>query len=149
MVILAAVGESEDQIKIIEVAYDLARVYDDELRVLHVIPENDAEDHFDSIRRVNEFKNISFSVEVDRAEHIAETFIGKALDIDSAENVTAMGRIGNTADEILSVAETLHPRYLVIGGRKRSAVGKAVFGSVTQSVILNADQTVVAVKPDN
>lgn len=148
MVILAAVGESDDQDRIIEVAYDLAKTYEDELRVLHVIPENDADDHFDSIRAVDEFKNISFSVEIDRAEHIAETFIDRALETDSAENVSAMGRIGNAADEILSVAETLDPRFLVIGGRKRSAVGKAIFGSVTQSVILNADQTVVAVKPD-
>jgi nucleotide-binding universal stress UspA family protein len=148
MVILAAVGESEDQEKIIEAAHDLATAYEDELRVLHVIPENDADDHFESIRAIEEFKNISFSVEIDRAEHIAETFIEGALETDSAKGVSAMGRVGNAADEILSVAKSLNPRYLVIGGRKRSAVGKAIFGSVTQSVILKADQTVVAVKPD-
>ena len=147
MVILAAVGESEDQDRIIEVANDLATAYDDELRVLHVIPKNDANNHFDSIRSIDEFENISFSVEIDRAEHIAETFIERGLEGDTAEDVSAMGRIGNPAEEILSVAEMLDPRFLVIGGRKRSAVGKAIFGSVTQSVILHADQSVVAVKP--
>jgi nucleotide-binding universal stress UspA family protein len=145
MVILAAVGEKQGQDRIIQTAHDLATAYDDELRVLHVIPEEEADEHLDAIKSIGEFSDTSFTVEIDRAEYIAETLIERALPEDARERAVPAGGIGDPGDEILSYASTLDPRYLVIGGRKRSPVGKALFGSVTQSVILAADKPVVSV----
>lgn len=50
---------------------------------------------------------------------------------------------GDTVADILDVAEEQDADAIVLGGRKRSPVGKALFGSVTQSVILETDLPVV------
>ncbi len=44
-----------------------------------------------------------------------------------------------TVDSILRYANDEGVDEIVLGGRKRSPAGKALFGSVTQSVILNTD----------
>ena len=59
--------------------------------------------------------------------------------------VELVERSGDPADVILAAADEHDVDSIVLGGRKRSPAGKALFGSVTQSVILNSDvPTVVA-----
>ncbi|EMA35393.1 universal stress protein [Halobiforma nitratireducens] len=50
---------------------------------------------------------------------------------------------GDAASDILNLADSNDVDEIVLGGRKRSPVGKALFGSVTQSVVLNTDRPVV------
>lgn len=50
---------------------------------------------------------------------------------------------GSPADEILRYADEYDADQICVGGRKRSPTGKALFGSVTQTVILNADRPVM------
>jgi nucleotide-binding universal stress UspA family protein len=145
MSILATVGEQDGFDRIIETGFDLAAAYDDELHILHVIPKENAEEHLQEIKSIDEFRDSSFTVEIDRAEAIAASLSQTVLSEKELEQVTPVGSIGDPTEEILSTASTIEPRYIVIGGRKRSPVGKALFGSVTQSVILNTDRPVVAV----
>jgi len=49
------------------------------------------------------------------------------------------GRAGTPEEEIVEEAQSLDARYLVVGGRKRTPVGKFIFGSTTQAVLLDAD----------
>lgn len=49
---------------------------------------------------------------------------------------------GKPAGVIVEVAEELDVDAIYMGGRKRTAVGKVIFGSVTQAVLLNASRTV-------
>src|SRR6056297_2527335 len=44
---------------------------------------------------------------------------------------------GDTTQDIIRVADDVDADAIVLGGRKRSPAGKAIFGSTTQSVILN------------
>ena len=50
---------------------------------------------------------------------------------------------GDPAEAIIDAADDAGADLIVIGGRKRSPAGKALFGSVTQTVILNAGRPVM------
>jgi len=57
--------------------------------------------------------------------------------LESADvDVQLLEASGNPADEILAYAEEYDVDQICVGGRKRSPAGKALFGSVTQDVIL-------------
>lgn len=56
---------------------------------------------------------------------------------------TILDESGDTVSDILAEADRFDVDAIVLGGRKRSPAGKAIFGSVTQSVILESDRPVV------
>ena len=56
--------------------------------------------------------------------------------------------VGDAAEAILAVAEGRNVNAVLLGMRKRSPVGKALFGSVSQTVLLNADRPVIVGKPN-
>lgn len=68
-------------------------------------------------------------------EHLEERGVDVTVVEDSQE----------TVDNILRHADEHDVDSIVLGGRKRSPTGKALFGSVTQSVILNSTRPVVVV----
>ncbi len=145
MTILAAVGEKQRSRRLVRTAHELATAYGDELVVLHVIPQDEAEAHFKELRKIPEFRDMTLSAEADRAEQIARAIIDDSLDDYDRDLVRAQGRLGDPTEAILDMAEGLEARYIVMGGKKRSPTGKALFGSVTQSVLLNAGVPTVTV----
>ncbi|MBX0297050.1 universal stress protein [Haloarcula nitratireducens] len=67
---------------------------------------------------------------------------------DSDFQVEALIAEGNPADMIVGVAADRDVDHIVVGGRQRSPAGKVIFGSVTQSVILDSDVPVTVVSVD-
>ena len=73
--------------------------------------------------------------------------IGKLLDASGVRyELKQFVRGKSAADEIQALTETLPISLVVIGLRKRSAVGKLLMGSVSQDILLNVPCPVLAVK---
>ena len=73
----------------------------------------------------------------------AELFDDEGIEYEVAESS------GDPAEAIIEAAEQGDADLIIIGGRKRSPAGKALFGSVTQSVILNAERPVMVTGVSN
>jgi nucleotide-binding universal stress UspA family protein len=63
-------------------------------------------------------------------------------------DVVVLGALGDRADGIVREAEDRNADLIVVGGRKRTPTGKAVFGSVAQDVMLNAPCPVTFVRDE-
>lgn len=162
MSILTAVDGETVPSRSVEVGYELARQFDEDLDVLHVmrqevfdqIKEATTEERalpafpsgvsYDASERTGgSTSRFTIDQAQDRAAGLARDVVEGTLEDWHAVNF--VGRVGEPATEILEEASRREARYLVIGGRKRSPVGKALFGSITQSVLLNANLPVMSV----
>ncbi|MCG1004772.1 MULTISPECIES: universal stress protein [Halobacterium] len=143
MTILTAVGQELESNEILELGYGLATAYDEQLLVLHVIPKEDFNEHKAALKGTPASESFTISREEQSAAEIARQAVHESLDEYDSDRVETQGRIGDPTDKILAEVERTDPRYLVIGGKGKSPVGKVIFGSTAQSVLLNAACPVV------
>ena len=145
MTVLAAVDETPGPSAVVRAAGDLAAAFDEPLVVLHVVPED---------LSVIDYRHEALPLEpgLDRDERArrAAAFAEEVADasLDADVEVRGEGRVGSPVDVVLAAAADLDVRYLVIGGRRRSPVGKTLFGSATQTLLLRADRPVLTVRLD-
>ncbi|GAB7011634.1 universal stress protein [Halorubrum trueperi] len=143
MVIVAAVDRSERAPKIVEEAHKLGEAFDESVEVIHVLTRS----KFVDLERTS-VNDTGSSIPTNDILEIAEDLAQEVIDQSSADDATPVGLLGDPADEVVNYAEDNDASYLVIAGRKRSPVGKALFGSVVQSVMLNSDVPVVSVRSE-
>lgn len=146
MAVLTAVDVEQAPHRPITVGYDLAGAYDETLVVVYVMPEAEY-DHrrHDRPHPTTDSGQQTFTVDQarDTAAARAGDAVETALNDDDRQSVETRGRVGTPPDEILMAAEEIDPRYIVVGGRRRSSVRQAIFGSVSQTIMRNAHQPVV------
>lgn len=79
--------------------------------------------------------------------HATIRTIGDTLDA-AAIDFEVQGAVGEHTESIVDVAEQAGADLVIVGGRRRSPTGKAVFGSTAQEVMLSAPCPVTFVRGD-
>ncbi|MFB6118988.1 universal stress protein [Halosegnis sp.] len=138
MTVLAAIDGDRDEDPVVSTGYDLASAYDDRLVVLHVMSNEEFADRQDSTQEY--FLENAEETARNVARRITRGTLGGVGDIQFR------GAVGPVAETIIEFATEVDARYLVIGGRDRSPVGKALFGSKTQTLLSDAQRPVVCVQ---
>lgn len=139
MTIVAAIGRSNVQEKVLEEAASLGEAFDEEVQVVYVLNQSE----FLDLERTA-MEESGQPVDIEKIRDVAQEIASEATAETDGEFVP-VGLVGDVSNQLVDYAEKNDVRYLVVGGRKRSPTGKALFGSTTQSVLLNSTTPVVTV----
>lgn len=142
MVVIAAVDRTDPNNDIVREGRRLADAFGEPLHVVHVLNRST----FIELER-GQVEDEGETVPLEEVRAMGATIASEALDRTDVEG-NPVGLVGDPADEIINYAGENNASYVVVGGRKHSPVGKALFGSVTQSVLLNTSRPVVSVRTD-
>jgi nucleotide-binding universal stress UspA family protein len=141
MVIIAAIDRSDRASRAVKEAEKLSSAFDDTVHVVHALTKSDMV-KMEGIHATRPNIQISDNEVREMATEVAASVVDN-FDMP-AESV---GLVGDAKTEIIGYASEQNAWYIVVAGRKRSPAGKTVFGSVAQSIILNAEcPTVVSVE---
>jgi len=137
MTIIAGVERIDGQSPAVLQGAKHAEAFEEDLHVVHVLSRSE----FIDIEQ-NNLKETGKTVPVDEIRSYARE---AATDVASrtTDEFEAVGLVGDAADELVKYADSHNASYICVGGRRRSAVGKALFGSVTQDVLLESNCPVV------
>lgn len=137
MVIVAAVSRSDRARHVIREAKALAEAFGEELHVIHVLTRS----KFVELERTN-VEETGQALDMDEVKAVATAIADDAAG-DLVKGYESVGLVGDPATTIVEYANDEDAHYVVLSPRKRSPTGKALFGSVAQSVLLNASCPVV------
>lgn len=139
MTIVVGVDAGEKQDEVVNDGASLADAFDEPLHVVHILSQSRFR-KLETTEVEQTGKTIPMETIKEQARQIAES---NAQQLD--QEYETVGLVGDPKERLPDYAEDENARYLVVGNRKRSPVGKALFGNVMQSVLLNTDIPVVSV----
>lgn len=147
--VLVAVGQEDDDrlAALAETVIDIAKPAGATVELAHVFTEDDYRSARESLRFNDPAEATPETV---ARRHVTLKELGERLDEAGLE----FGRHGSVSDDatkserIVDHAEDVDADLLIVGGRKRSPTGKAVFGSTAQEVMLNSPCPVTFVRAD-
>lgn len=152
--ILLAVGpEDEGRLDpLVDHVIDVAGPTGATVVLAHVISQSEYEDEIQNYRdaiddvgldvREEDLPPEALLEESDLIEELVDRFDEADVDVETR------AAVGDEPDEIIRMAGDVDADTIVIGGRKRSPAGKAVFGSTAQTVLLSAPCPVTFVRED-
>jgi len=144
MVVVAAVDRSKRAQYTVEEAVEIADAFDENVHVVHVLSRSE----FIELEQT-EVKKRGRAIGIDQIrEHASELAKRAANNVRIDVPVEYKGIVGDAAEEILRYADDQDARYIVVGPKKKSPTGKALFGSVSQQILLNSNCPVIVTKGD-
>ncbi|AUX10847.1 universal stress protein UspA [Halalkaliarchaeum desulfuricum] len=145
--VLLAIGPDEaDRIdRLTEETIELAEPNDATVVIAHVL-DQDAYDELAVKLGFDPDNGEVFPTDVVRRHSLIRELTDEleAAGID----VEIRGAVGDRGDQIVRLASEVGADSVVVGGRRRSPTGKAVFGSVAQEVMLSSPCPVTFVRND-
>jgi nucleotide-binding universal stress UspA family protein len=139
MTVLVGVDRSNNSEPPLEEGARLATELGEDLEVVHVLSRSE----FVDLERTS-VSETSETLDIDEVRSVAANIARKIAE-DVVDDFEATGLVGDAASEVVRLGKKRNARYLVIGIRKRSAVGKAVFGSTAQDILMSTDRPVISV----
>lgn len=137
MVVVAAVDRTDRSVAVMREATALAEAFDEPVHVVHVMTTGQFVDM--GMTKAQSEEHVDMDEVREVAAEVAED---ATADLDRPHE--AVGLVGQPANRVVQYANERDARYIVVAGRKRSPAGKAIFGSVSQSILLNAECAVVS-----
>lgn len=142
---LAVVGADDVTKNLVREAGELATGVDAQLTLLCVTTEEDYEQEREALQAVPE---ADVSYDVGQAQEGARSFaadVGREVLSDVDVEYEAAGALGDRVERIIAEAADRDCDHVFLTGQRRSPTGKAIFGDVTQQVILDFDGPVTVV----
>jgi len=145
--LLVAVGPGDDDRvgPLAATTTDIAGPAGAAVTLAHVFTEQEYEDARD---RLGGEPGDEVTPDAVARRHATIRALGDALD-DAGIDHDVAGRVGKHGEAIVSLASDADTDLAVVGGRRRSPTGKAVFGSTAQTVLLSAPCPVTFVRSDH
>jgi nucleotide-binding universal stress UspA family protein len=135
---LVVIGPTDGTKRIVREAGEFAQGTGAELVLLAVKPEAEYEETQAAVAGLNADVVYTLEQAEESASRLARTVASETLaDLDVEYEV--VGTVGREADRILGTAAEEECDHVFIAGRRRSPTGKALFGDLTQRVLLNFD----------
>ncbi|WP_436926182.1 universal stress protein [Halosimplex amylolyticum] len=143
--VLLPVGldDSERVDRLVAEAVAIAKATGATVSVLHVFSESGLENAIDRLDIERGTEAATPDVVADRFAPLREVTSQLA---DAGVSYEVLGEVGDAAERIVATAEDIGADRILIGGRRRSPTGKAVFGSTAQTVMLDAPCPVTFVR---
>lgn len=145
--ILLAVGgrDRERTDNLTETAVDIAKPAGATVAVAHVF----GKDEYESVRDQLDIDNTGdVTPDTIARRHVPVRFLTNSLG-ESGVDYTAHGRVAHgdsIGSAVVDLSEEVAADLILVGGRRRTPTGKALFGSTAQEVLLNADCPVTFVR---
>lgn len=145
--VLVAVSSADgDRIgRLVDETVDIAGPSGATVVLTHVFTPEEFDERVDALRFDLESRDVSPRDVAVRHSLVRE--FGGRLEANGLD-YEIHGSVGTRGAGISSLAERLDADLVIVGGRRRSPTGKAVFGSVAQAVMLSAPCPVTFVRAD-
>jgi len=145
--VLLAVGPSDDERiePLARTTADIAGPTGATVTLAHVFTQEEYNDIRDGVG-LDEGADVTAD-EVARRHATVRDIRDRLVEADVECDVA--GRVGEHGESIVGLAGEADADLAVVGGRKRSPTGKAVFGSTAQTVLLSAPCPVTFVRRDH